>query len=427
MKAISRSHIVVHAAVYSGSDGRLLHHLDHDQSGVSSLFVNGRSFAQLGDLDGDRIADFIGGDAEGRAFIFSGKTGSMMRVNRGTTGFGYGVYALGDLDRDGFIDYAIEEETPSAITIYSARFGEELARIEGREFRLVGIDDLNEDGTPDLAVVEDGTNLIKFVSGALRGTFRTNSLPDSLILGRYFHGENDGYIFAASGSSHTIQKVSDLDGDGFHEILVRRRTRRDFGNPRALIAISPKKAEKIWTADFGIDDAAWWNYESVGEIGDLNGDGVTEIATSLGVHPDINPLVVVISGLDGSFLYTQEFPSIARDLTVMSDLDGDGIREVAVGDSVWNDQTGRVIIYSFGPASQDLEPYRPGNPQLTVNTTPEDVTIAWPAAITDPQPQCSPTCRPGNPSSSTAPESGRFVLPGTKTKPRQYFRLQYEE
>ena len=109
------------------------------------------------------------------------------------------------------------------------------------------------------------------------------------------------------------------------------------------------------------------------------------------------------------------------------DLDGDGIREVAVADTSWNDYTGQVFIYSFGPASQDPEPYRPGNPQLTVNTTPEEVTIAWPAAITDPQPQWSTDLQTWKPVfEGTAPESGRFELPGTEAQPQQYFRLRYK-
>ena len=428
-------------AFYSGFDGRLLHQLDYHPifDGIGGFAVRATQFAQLSDLDGDGIADFIAGitgsfDNKSNAFIVSAKSGSIIRAHQRSRWIhSTSAYALGDLDQDGFIDYGVGEEED--ITIYSGSSGEQLARMNGREgLRLLEIDDLNEDGNPDLAVVEHGTNVIEFISGTLRGTFRTDSIPDNLILGRYFHDENDGNIFAAPSTNYTVQKVSDLDGDGFHEILVRRRN-ENGGHVRALIAISPKKAEKIWTVEAGATLTPWDIYGSIGEIGDLNGDGVTEIVTMTNIrheeatHGEEGTLLVVISGLDGGILYTQAlFPYWRSSLTLMSDLDGDGIREVAVGDTSWNDDAGKVIIYSFGPASQDLAPYRPGNPQLTVHATPEEVTIAWPAAITDPQPQWSTDLQTWKPVfNDTAPESGRFVLPGTEAEPQRYFRLQYEE
>ena len=100
--------------VHSGRDGRLLLTLTGDTAGEG--FGTSRSVA--GDVDGDGHADLIVGAWQyagaavsgGRAYLYSGKTGALLKTftckTPGDT-FGFDANQIGDIDADGAIDLLI--------------------------------------------------------------------------------------------------------------------------------------------------------------------------------------------------------------------------------------------------------------------------------------------------------------------------------
>ena len=103
------------AYVFSGSTGKRILTLTGESAGDG---FGGSGPAIAGDVDGDDCADLIigawkseqGGATAGKAYLYSGRTGELVRsyeciVPRTT--FGFDAVGLGDLDGDGGIDFLI--------------------------------------------------------------------------------------------------------------------------------------------------------------------------------------------------------------------------------------------------------------------------------------------------------------------------------
>lgn len=169
-----------YAKCYSGASGALLHDLQAD---VQSMPTFGRRVSSAGDVDADGYDDFLigeyGGGAllQGRAHVYSGATGTLIRTLEGDDAngyFGWSFAALGDVDNDGLSDFAIGTNRaafapysvePSYVRVYSGASLQQMFMLEGKtptapapdlndEFGsiLAGGADFNLDGTPDLVV-----------------------------------------------------------------------------------------------------------------------------------------------------------------------------------------------------------------------------------------------------------------------------------
>lgn len=94
-------------------------------------------------------------------------------------------------------------------------------------------------------------------------------------------------------------------------------------------------------------DTLWANVTSGGvystvEIGDLNGDGVPDVASGVNFWDD-EPTLWCLSGADGNVLWTSDqYKGIYQDegLAGVPDMNGDGIAEVAVA----GDNSGTVCL-----------------------------------------------------------------------------------
>jgi hypothetical protein len=101
------------AYVFSGKDGARLHVFEAEQPGDG--FGVGRA---IGDVDGDKYDDLIiaaytssaGASAGGKAYLYSGRDGAVMRTITGTVpndNLGVDALAIGDVDGDRLTDYIL--------------------------------------------------------------------------------------------------------------------------------------------------------------------------------------------------------------------------------------------------------------------------------------------------------------------------------
>ena len=172
------------ALVFSGKDGALLFTLSDPVEQEEGHF--GIAVAALGDVNADGIADFVvgangkdfGGEEEspdeggtanvGQAFVFSGKTGALIRTlddpaeGYGAAGalFGSAVANAGDLNQDGVTDIVVGAPGKAQVFVFSGKTGEELYQIDSPTFdtmlsfgaALAGGQDFNKDLRPDIVV-----------------------------------------------------------------------------------------------------------------------------------------------------------------------------------------------------------------------------------------------------------------------------------
>jgi hypothetical protein len=130
----------------------------------------------LGDVDGDGVPDIFASDwsnavkgpSTGRVYVYSGKTGKLLRTFTGQTsgeGFGTTQSIAGDVDGDGRADVIVGSWHYSGAAVsggraylYSGRTGQLLktytSRIPGETFGFdaVGMGDLDGDGTADFLI-----------------------------------------------------------------------------------------------------------------------------------------------------------------------------------------------------------------------------------------------------------------------------------
>ena len=178
------------AYVFSGKDGSLLYRIDNPlgQAGQADYFAQGIS--DPGDVNGDGVDDFIigspgatigGNKNQGQAYLFSGKTGALLRTfddphPQPGAFFGNMVGqpgAPGDLDGDGVPDLLITGAGQDAGNTASAgqaflfsgktgslvqTFNSPLPQVHGFfGFYFSAGGDLNGDGTPDVLIGQTGT------------------------------------------------------------------------------------------------------------------------------------------------------------------------------------------------------------------------------------------------------------------------------
>ena len=128
--------------VYSSKTGKLLHQV----AGKKGARL-GNSAVGLGDVNGDKVPDFIAGapqaNGNGAAFVYSGKDASVIHSLAGSTPggqFGYEVSELGDINGDGTPDFLVGAMTgdgkvkKSGIAfVYSGKDATKLFELKGEQ------------------------------------------------------------------------------------------------------------------------------------------------------------------------------------------------------------------------------------------------------------------------------------------------------
>jgi hypothetical protein len=314
----------------------------------------GSAVAAAGDVDGDGFTDILAGApgaSPGKAHLYSGRTGGLIRTFTGSQasiGFGRAVAGMGDLDGDSIPDVAVGTLLPTtgawSVILYSAKSGSILrtvgvnvgATVTG--LRIADAGDVDGDGLEDL------------IAGVSFGKTEGRVFVFSSVDGAILHDlkgetENEGFGSAVAGAG-------DVDADGVPDLIVGSPESGEGGVLAGKISIysgrPPKPgnpsqllAERRGTVPYGRLG------HSVAGAGLVDADKSADLlVASLGIDEighQAPGRVSVFSGLMGAVLFTTTYEPGPLEVSGGGDVDGDGRADLLVGRS---DGKGRVEAFS---------------------------------------------------------------------------------
>ena len=241
---------------------------DHDwyTRGYWSNVIQGWSMAGIGDINGDGFDDIALGAAgsfsdltgNGRVEVYTGsQAGTMSIDNYWTTTttntlLGYSVLGIGDVNQDGYDDFAYSEPLYDNLALGKVTvlrgsanglpdnpaqelIGTESSQAFGSAMSAIG--DINDDGLSEIAISSIGINSVG--AGKVEYFFADNFQ----LLRR---GVNSVLMEGVSGQhlGRTVNGGGDMDGDGQFEIIVTSLDKDMDGNSAgAVIQIEKRNNE----------------------------------------------------------------------------------------------------------------------------------------------------------------------------------------
>ena len=308
----------------------------------------GRELAAPGDLDGDGLGDLLVAasrpNGAGSIRAYSGATGLLLWTHENAipaSGIGIPLAALDDVDLDGRPDLATvrrssePESWTDFVEVRSGADGSLLYSVPppstGSPFQLTlaRIGDLDGDGRGDFVV----------------GHVWDASVP---AIGAWFRSGVDGHVLHVATSSSpygsAVAGLGDVDGDGIGDVAIGARSWPGGTAPQGRVdVLSGATFQLVWSA-FGPTPQANLG-ASLAAVGDVDGDGVEDLlAGAFGFVQASTGAAYLLSGADGTILRSIAGHSYGDQLgfTVgrVGDLDGDGVPDLAAGS--WVDNYARL-------------------------------------------------------------------------------------
>ncbi|MBI2060970.1 MAG: FG-GAP repeat protein [Nitrospirae bacterium] len=329
--------------VLSGADGSVLLTTCGTQVSGQLSYV-----FSPGDLNGDGLADYGASEWSGRAEkvtrMFSSRDGSVLAARKRDSWMPaqYDVAPLGDVDGDSKVDCAWGhtgfDETAGTYVggvevgpclggreadLYTLR-SEQAGDLFGTVIASAG--DVNGDGRPDLLVGAPYSD-VEFVPGVGR-VYLFSGADGSLVL-----KINGSQTIGKLGSA--IASLGDVDSDGVPDFAagIPGATVEGQRGVGRVCVYSGKNGRTKFCVDGEIASKRYG--ETLTAIGDLDGDGLRELAvTVLTTKADEKDRVDIRSGKDGRRLLTLNRPEVETSFgqaIASGDLNADGKPDLVIG------------------------------------------------------------------------------------------------
>jgi FG-GAP repeat protein/VCBS repeat protein len=319
-------------------------------SGIPRFTGFGSAILRLGDLDGDGIDDLVVGAAEDDGGATSGN-------------LDYGALWMLYMAADGTV------RSHTRIHQNQGGFPERLSVYSHLGSSLVTLGDLDGDGHPDLFAGEPGNDEGGSNHGAL---WLLHLEPDGTVGGSAKTGEGHGFPVSVDEDDRfgrSVAALGDLDGDGVGDLVVGAP--RDAGHELSegavwVLFLEPdgaiKSHQRIAEGAGGFTGPIASNTffgEAVASLGDLDGDGTTDVAvgapnTMGSSFSGAGALWILFLNPDGTvkeerLIRSEEagiqFGGFGSSVACAGDVDDDGIVDLAVG--VPGDQRGGLVSLLF--------------------------------------------------------------------------------
>ena len=301
------------------------------------------SYATGNMADAVTVADFNGDGIPDMAVAFFEDYTVQVLDGIGDGTFGTAsTYAVGkhpyaiasaDLNRDGHPDLVVANEADGTITVLLNNGIGGFTQASGSPITVgtqptgLAIGDLNNDGIPDIAVTNYGSNTISILLGNGDGTFRpastptlaTGTNPYNVVIGDFTgNGKND---IACTNKNSANMEVYLGNGDGTFQSPTSYATNTmptsivtgDFNRDGNLdIAVGNSTANNIslflgnGSGGFTPSTVTTLNFPVSMAVADMNGDGIPDIVN---VNPNFDDVTVLLGNGDGTFTARWQFAS----------------------------------------------------------------------------------------------------------------------
>jgi len=358
--------------VFSGQSGKLL--LTIEDPAPVSYAAFGFAVAAAGDVNKDGTPDLLvgafGQEGSGKAFLFSGKDGKLLRSFQAPqrqigAGFGWSVASLGDLNGDGVPDLivgAFAQDGDGKAFVFDGQNGKLLHTLAppqtsgGAAFgwAVASVGDLNKDGVPDILVGAPYTTVNKI---AVQGRAYVFNGKD----GKLLYTLDDPQPVAGEVFGWRVASGGDLNKDGVPDLLVGAPYKDVGTNPAqgAAYVFSGADGKVLFPLNNPVPRPyAGFGYV-VAEGADVNQDGAPEILIGAPFQTvdqfHVQGEVFLFNGQDGRHLTTFDDPyphqgaTFGYSIASPGDVNGDKIPDFAIGASgqIIMDKVavGRVFVF----------------------------------------------------------------------------------
>ena len=330
----------------------------------------GQALAALGDVDGDGVGDFAVGDGSRVSMALMTASGALKSLSNIFSGSGSPTFAttlanLGDVDGDGHVDLGVgDPASPGVLTVLSLDGAGGVASatqlsvsgLPNTSFfggSLVSLGDRDGDGNQEWLVgYRSGSNGVRVLSvpagldfGGFRQTFTGDVLGGTQIDGSNLPGPG-----ASDELGSAVAVLGDIDGDGVDDLAVGAPRNNGPSSPEeGAVWILRMNADGSIKGSFEIDDGeiALSGLErfgtSVAAIGDIDGDGVPDVAVGsllaegevrlvrLNADGSVKSVTAIGAGQGGFTDPLAVGDHFGSAIAGIGDFDGDGVSDLVVG------------------------------------------------------------------------------------------------
>lgn len=331
--------------VYSGKTGKeLWTYVAKDANGQL-----GMSIERAGDVNGDGTPDVVAGAPyANKTYVFSGKDGKILFEWTGKDekgAFGRGVCGTGDVNGDGFGDVLIGEP----YQIWGGPLNSQQIEQPGNVYLYSGKDgSILQQWKGDQ--IGDGFGTALAGKTVNKQTFLMIGAPGAGNGGRvtvYKAMDADSFFAIDADSTGSslggmfMSVVGDVDGDDVQDLYASDWSNSALGNSTGRIYVhSGATGEQLMTLT---GEAAGDGFGiGVADAGDVNNDGYDDLVIGSWQHASAAPSggkIYVYSGKDGSLIRTLTGKiageTLGFDTTGIGDVDGDGVVDLLLT-SAWS-------------------------------------------------------------------------------------------